>query len=564
MSDASSNQSASVRVIPPPNFPVTWEHPRDELLSWEWIRMYFPGQVTPIMDVWINAYNEGFYQAAQSSHLTIRSVCRRINTYVYRTVVPIVPLEEIEARSKKAEETLKANMGRLWDWWETELLPEIKGHMAYWEVFDLRGASMSALIAHLEHTQVRLTRLAYIHFLLAWPLLLALSLFDELYQNLFGKEDALGAYRLLLGFSNKTVEGDRALWELSRKALLSSHVRRAIEQNEPVEVPAALEQFAEGRSFLDELGNYLEEYGQRSDIFGELSNPNWIENPVTPIKNLQNFLTKPDSDLSSELIALAAEREQSIANARDRLKGYPSPVVGQFEFLLKAAQAGTILQEDHNYWIDQRAHYKARQVLLEFGRRFAEAGIIEQPNDIFFLTSEELRVTAATVPQGNRCQLVTQRKSEMDNFRAIQPPPVLGTLPSRPPPNDSPSRAISKMSGASPQPPKESAVLQGKACSPGKVRGIPKVVLSLAEAGKLQPGDIMVAPATMPAWTPLFASIAAVVTELGGVLSHAAIVAREYKIPAVMGTGKATSIIHDGQILEVDGDAGIVRIVTSL
>ena len=85
----------------------------------------------------------------------------------------------------------------------------------------------------------------------------------------------------------------------------------------------------------------------------------------------------------------------------------------------------------------------------------------------------------------------------------------------------------------------------------------------MAEAGKVQPGDILVAPATMPAWTPLFATVAAVVTDAGGMLSHAAVVAREYNIPAVLGTGKATSVLRDGQTIEVDGDAGSVRIVQS-
>ena len=85
----------------------------------------------------------------------------------------------------------------------------------------------------------------------------------------------------------------------------------------------------------------------------------------------------------------------------------------------------------------------------------------------------------------------------------------------------------------------------------------------MSQASKLRPGDIMVAPSTMPAWTPLFASIAAVVTDVGGILSHAAIVAREYNIPAVLGTGKGTSVIQDGQTVEVKGDAGVVRIVSS-
>ena len=149
----------------------------------------------------------------------------------------------------------------------------------------------------------------------------------------------------------------------------------------------------------------------------------------------------------------------------------------------------------------------------------------------------------------------------MDHFRTVQPPPALGTPHPGPPPDDPMGRALGKLFGVPPAESGDPDILLGHASSPGKVSGTAKVVLSLAEAGKLQPGDIMVAPSTMPAWTPLFASIAAVVTDAGGVLSHAAIVAREYNIPAVLGTGNATSAIQDGQTVEVDGDAGAVRIV---
>ena len=93
------------------------------------------------------------------------------------------------------------------------------------------------------------------------------------------------------------------------------------------------------------------------------------------------------------------------------------------------------------------------------------------------------------------------------------------------------------------------------------VRGTARVIHSLAESGKLQKGDVLVAQATMPPWTPLFATASAVVTDIGGVLSHSAVVAREYRIPAVVGTGNATSTFHDGELLEVDGNAGTVRVV---
>ena len=105
------------------------------------------------------------------------------------------------------------------------------------------------------------------------------------------------------------------------------------------------------------------------------------------------------------------------------------------------------------------------------------------------------------------------------------------------------------------------AVLQGHGGSPGIVRGPVKVIGSVYQADKLQRGDILVAETTATPWTPLFATVAAVVTDSGGILSHCAVVAREYHIPAVVGTGNATKTLQDGQMIEVDGHLGTVRVI---
>ena len=106
-------------------------------------------------------------------------------------------------------------------------------------------------------------------------------------------------------------------------------------------------------------------------------------------------------------------------------------------------------------------------------------------------------------------------------------------------------------------------MLQGNAGSPGTVRGPVRVIRSLSEAGKLQHGDVLVAETTAPPWTPLFATAAAIITDTGGILSHCAVVAREYRIPAVVGAGTAAATLHDGQMVEVDGNAGLVRILSA-
>jgi phosphohistidine swiveling domain-containing protein len=175
-----------------------------------------------------------------------------------------------------------------------------------------------------------------------------------------------------------------------------------------------------------------------------------------------------------------------------------------------------------------------------------------------------VRSTAAQLPDSRQQTTVEGRKAELEHFSAISPPPALGTPPSEPPPDDPLSRAVFKFFGAPPPEPQgtpEALIIRGGAGSSGTVTGRARIIRSLSDAHRLQAGDVLVAPTTAPAWTPLFATAGAVVTDTGGVLSHCAVVAREYGIPAVVGTGGATMMIADGQIVSVDGDRGTVSVI---
>ena len=494
----------------PPDFPVTWEQPDDEARFWDQDRMHFPQPSTPCMEAFVQCLNTGFARAAAAYDLPISMAYGRFNTYFYTSMTIEIEPEEMDAVAEQAQQKVGAGMARLQEWWETELLPEVKEHLAWWEAFDLQAASATELVAHLDETLDRLTRLWDIHFLVAFPFMLAPSLFDDMYEDVFGKETAFDAYRLLQGFGNKTVDSGHALWALSREALVIPNVREALESNEAAAVPAALEACEEGRAFLSKLRAYLEEYGQRSDVFSELGCLHWIEDPATPIQNLKNYIAGEDRDLKSELAALAEERERLLAQARERLKGYPQQARDGFEFLLKAAQAGTVIQEDHNYWIDQRATYKVRMVMLEFGRRLAKADVIEEPNDVFYLTLAEVKESVSSASAADRRDTVAERKAEMERFGAIQAPPNLGTPQPGPLPDNPLTRAYGRFSGLPPAQSEDPSVLNGNACAPGKMTGTAKVVASLAEAAKLEPGELFVPPATMPARTPPLAPIPAV------------------------------------------------------
>lgn len=557
MESRAEQQPTPGRPIPAsPDFPVEWDVADDANLYWEMDLMHTPDPMTTLeFDFAALTYLHGINHAAAAYELPIRFRGRRVNGYVYQSVIPA------DTRTGRHVEKISAVMARLGDYWEEELLPEIKGHLAYFEDFDLRGATMRELLSHLDETEDRAKRLGELHYLIAFPTTLAASMFDDLYRELFGDENALAAYKLLWGFDNKTLEADRELWKLSREALAVPEVRKVLEERATADVILELERTGEGRAFLSDLRAHLDEYGQRGDKFSVVGDVSWIEDPTPVVRNLEDSITQPDRNPEAELAALAAEREWLASKARERLKNHPRTIIDRFESLLKAAQEATVMREDHAFWIDYRGFYQIRRVLREFGLRFSEAGVIEEQNDVLHLALCELRETAGAVPDLDRRRLARERKAGMDHFRDIQPPRAIGAMPRGKPPDDPMGRAIGKYFGGAPKPQGNPNVLRGNAGSPGTARGPAKVIRSLAEASKLQKGDVLVAGTTAPPWTPLFATAAAIVTDTGGVLSHCAVVAREYQIPAVVGTGTATDQIQDGQLLEVDGDAGIVRVV---
>jgi pyruvate,water dikinase len=545
-------------------FPVQWRDAEEADLCWTHDRMHFPNPI-PVLEEGIfvrSVYEHGLNAAFAALEAPVRGRYRRLNTYVYFTVTPLAASpEELQDLGRRSEQNLQAAAVRLEETWSREFLPEIQRYVAEWEAFDLAAAPMPQMLAHLDRTIARTERLWAVHFLTILPAYVAVSQFDELYRDLLGNETPFDAYGLLEGFDNKALEGDRALWELGRQARASPAVREALEQDDAEAALRALERSAEGRSFRAALRSFLQKYGYRRNSLA-LGDASWIEDPTPVIRSLQQYMRQSDRDAAAELAERARGREQRVAEARQKLAGYPRPVVEQFESLLKAAQVGNVLSEDHNYWIDYRSMYEVPRVALEFGRRLAEAGVIAEAGDVWHLTVEELRETARELPRLDRRGLAAERKAEMERSRRAAPPPVLGTVPDGGPVPDPVARAMLKFFGPPPEAAAEPNVLRGNAGSPGKARGRARVIRTLAEAGKLEKGDVLVAETTMPPWTPLFAIAAAAVVDTGGILCHCAVVAREYGIPAVVGVATGTARIRDGEMLEVDGTAGTVRILS--
>lgn len=546
----------------PEDFPITWEDPEDAGLLWEHEADHVPHSITRLeFDITGKVSARAFTHAFHRFGMPVKEVRTRLfNTYLYRTTLPIeASPETMAAMAKHAQENLESVARRLAVLWEQECMPEIREHLAAVDQVDVAMAGMPELLTHLDDVLARFERLWEIAFYVTLPAYGAMDAFDEFYRDLFSADGAFDAYRLLGGLPNKTLKMGQALWELARRARKLPEVCRILESEVAHNAVARLERTDEGRAFLDELRAYLERYGRRSDL---LAVPSWIEDPTPVLRNLRNYVTQPDD--ADPLLATehaAREREEAVAHARERLAGYPQPVVQQFEDLLAAAQTATVLSEDHAFYTDFRGLYEVRHVIVEAGRRLAGVGLLASVDDVLLLSLQELREAIHSFPNVDCHAITEERRAELERFGKVQPPQMLGTPPDAGARRGSGDRLANKIMGTGGAGElAESGTLRGMAGSPGTVLGPARVIRSLDEADRLRTGDVLVTRVTNPSWTPLFATAAAVVTDIGGILSHCAVVAREYGIPAVVGTGDATSSLRDGQTVEVDGDAGLIRL----
>jgi rifampicin phosphotransferase len=216
------------------------------------------------------------------------------------------------------------------------------------------------------------------------------------------------------------------------------------------------------------------------------------------------------------------------------------------------------LEESHAYSIDYPGLAAVREVLLGFGHRLVAETRLDDPEDIFMLRWDELRDAVADAWGAPLQALAAARRSELAGGRRAAPAPYLG-----PPPDASADvpPSIAKLYGVPGTARLEGDVLHGTAASGGHATGIARIVHSREDFEGVHPGDVLVCTTTTPAWTPLFGAIAGLVADTGGILSHAAVVAREYSVPAVVGAEVATAVIPDGVRVTVDGDAGTATIL---
>lgn len=285
--------------------------------------------------------------------------------------------------------------------------------------------------------------------------------------------------------------------------------------------------------------------------------PAWIEKPTQGIGRVKILMTKDVFPLDTEKGRVIEERKKT---EQEVLAKVPGGQRDAFAVLMKAAQKSGYWSEDHTYFCDFYVGSIGRWIVTEFGRRFAEAGCIDSPEDIHFLHPNEIRKAAIPMGRINLRPYVVPRKKAWEENMQSEPVPFFGDI--------SQAQAVLRSDATlsvSTQLPivreELKADLYGAAAAPGLVEGIARVIMSADKLSEIRMGEILVAPGTSAAWTVAFSIIKGLVTDGGGALSHPVIMARESGIPCVAGCLEATAKIKTGQKIRVDGNRGVVYII---
>ncbi|MFJ8006715.1 rifamycin-inactivating phosphotransferase [Streptomyces fagopyri] len=303
-----------------------------------------------------------------------------------------------------------------------------------------------------------------------------------------------------------------------------------------------------GTEARDALETYLDRYGMRCVAEIDITRPRWRERPTTLVPvildNVRNFGPGAAERRFEQGRLKAREKEQDVLS---RLRSLPDGDRKADEAKRMIDRVRTFIgyREYPKYGIVSR-YFVYKQALLAEAGRLVRAGVLAEKEDIFYLTFQELHDVARSHQVDGR--LVQRRKEAFRSYHALTPPRVL----------TSDGEALS---GAYRRDDVPAGALVGLPVSAGTVEGRARVILDMAEAD-LEAGDILVTTFTDPSWSPLFVAVAGLVTEVGGLMTHGAVIAREYGLPAVVGVEGATRLIRDGQRIRVHGTDGYVEILS--
>jgi rifampicin phosphotransferase len=540
-------------------FPVTFDEDWEREESWERDDMHAPFALTPLaQDMFLRVTGAAFTPWYEMFGAPQRLLPKAFNGYAYFAFQPNVPDE------REAEQDawwIQLNRDRIpltRSLWDDEFLPELRSMFDWMAQLPIEDLPPEEAAAAWEEAWRKGERAWVLHFIAIMGPYQVLEDLVAAYAAAMGPGRDAEALGLVGGGHHELEDVEEGIEALAALAAAAGagELARAIEAaaaegevTDDLDVEA-FRALPGGEAFVDALRQFLEQHGHLGQNHDDLRLASWAEaprlflgriaprlrSPAPPARERESALLRRAGELEAEVRAALADKAEELA---------------AFETTLRYARDIGWLTEGHNYWIDRLSQARLRTLALRVGGRLVREGRFTEPDDVFFLHREEV---AAALRDGNpRQELVARRREEHARNEARTAPYYVGKIPDKPPSGDlfDGPRITTK----------EADFLKGTGASAGVVQGPARVTLSQDDFGRIKPGDIIVCPSSNPSWVPIFTIAGGLVTNTGGVLSHAAVVAREFGLPAVVGTGDATTKIADGRQVEIDGTAGTVKLL---
>ncbi|MEO8470115.1 MAG: PEP/pyruvate-binding domain-containing protein [Chloroflexota bacterium] len=539
------------------DFPVDWEDPTDPTLTWDRDDMHMPFALGPLAADYIRTLGEGFnFRYTYHGGFPQRWRARVWNGYAYFAMAHNAPEEDRPGISERWQAAMRRQVEVTEAWWRDEALPEIRQLEAGVRTIRVEELAPAALAEAWDRAWAATLRMWDIHFIAIEGPYTAVEELADFYDTLIPDAPPGEAVRLIGGSANELFDVETGVEGLARTARAHPELERTLTtaalaapgSHRAVQVDD-LANLDGGPAFLAELETFLEVHGHLGQAFDDLSEASWGDEPAILVAQVGHHLVSPPEAAEVRRLRLRSAADALAEGVRARLVGEPAKAA-EFERLLAYGRAIGPLTEVHNYWIDRLAQARIRTLALRVGRRLVANGSLDAPEEILFLFRDEVR--AEIEHTTDRRPLVATRRAELARWATLSPPRIIGVDPGK---RESDRFDGERFTSDDPR------TLRGTGASAGIVRGTARVTLGPADFARLQPGDIIVCPSSNPSWVPVFTTAGGLVTNTGGVLSHAAVVAREFGLAAVVGIENATTRIPDGSTVEIDGTLGTVRLL---
>jgi len=498
--------------------------------------------MTPLFQSFIvPALDRGLKRAAALLKFPVPpSTVRIYHGYYYRSVLS--PPQAFDCGGSESAPTIDSKFSHLGQAFQRTVREEILPTYEAFEKATEKIETVDQAILGLQHLSRLYDEIFEIHMRVVLPVFAVQEAFEAIYLKRFPDRSPADAHALLSGHLNKFLEADRQLAEMARTAIAQEPIRQALMAKNPwaalLEEPAAI-------GFMREIDAFKEVYGWRVGTTHDFYQRSWREDLTPVLAIIRQFIEQDyrferhwEETVAKQKAALEATLT-AIGDPDDRQR---------FLEAYHAAYDARPIDEDHHFYIDAMLPARVRPFLLRLADWLVGQGLLRIIDEIFFLYADELEALANGIRQRDLAQILDQRRLAYAEYQRETPPPSLGISPE--------CLGNSQVQTT----PSDRRQIRGISASTGCVQGAARVISGPEEFARFQAGEVLIARATTPVWSPLFAIAGAVVTDSGGILSHAATVAREYRVPCVVGTKTATQVFRDGELVLVDGLQGTVSL----